>query len=73
MKRNAEACDMITSLISLLRLASGGSEEITLSQELRYVESYVMLMSKRKDIHVDLVIVLPDELKNSKILNTYTV
>ena len=68
MKRNAEACDMITSLISLLRLASGGSEEITLSQELRYVESYVMLMSKRKDIHVDLVIVLPDELKNSKIL-----
>lgn len=68
MKRNTEACDMITSLISLLRLASGGSEEITLSQELRYVESYVMLMSKRKDIHVDLVIVLPDELKNSKIL-----
>lgn len=68
MKRNAEACDMITSLISLLRLASGGSEEITLSQELRYVESYVMLMSKRKDIHVDLVVDLPEELQNSKIL-----
>lgn len=68
MNRNAEACEMITSLISLLRLASGGSEEISLSQEIRYVESYVMLMCKRKDVKADLSIDLPDDLQLCKVL-----
>ena len=68
MGRNTEACDMITSLISLLRLASGGSEEISLGQEIQYVQSYVMLMSKRKDIKVDLDLDVPDELKLCKVL-----
>ncbi|MBR4290224.1 MAG: histidine kinase [Oscillospiraceae bacterium] len=68
MNRNAEACEMITSLISLLRLASGGSEEISLGQEIRYVESYVMLMCKRKDVKADLSIDLPDDLQFCKVL-----
>lgn len=68
MNRNTEACEMITSLISLLRLASGGSEEIFLSQEIRYVESYVMLMCKRKDVKADLSIDLPDDLQLCKVL-----
>ena len=68
MNRSEEACEMITSLISLLRVASSGSEEITLGQELRYVESYVLLMSQRKDIHVDLQTEIPDGLRNCMIL-----
>jgi sensor histidine kinase YesM len=68
MNRNTEACEMITSLISLLRLASGGNEEISLRQEVRYVESYVMLMCKRKDVKVDLSIDLPDNLQLCKVL-----
>lgn len=68
MNRNEEACDMITSLISLLRLASGGSEEISLSQEIRYVENYVMLMCKRKDVDVGLTVDLPEILQHCKIL-----
>lgn len=68
MNRNAEACEMITSLISLLRLASGGSEEISLGQEIRYVETYVMLMCKRKDVKADLSIDLPGDLQLCKVL-----
>ena len=66
--RNEEACEMITSLISLLRIASGGSEEITLEQELRYVESYVLLMQKRRDTAIELCTELPSQIAACRVL-----
>jgi len=68
MGRNEEAGEMVTSLISLLRLSSGGDEEITLSQEIHYTENYVLLMSKRKELQVSLESEIPEELRLCKVL-----
>ena len=65
--RNKEVIEMSTSLIDLLRLASKGSERITISQELQYTESYTKLMSIRKEQDVDLSIDADESLLNCEI------
>lgn len=65
--RNKEVIEMSTSLIDLLRLASKGSERISISQELQYTESYTKLMSIRKEQDVDLSIDANESLLNCEI------
>lgn len=68
MNRNEESCQMTTALISLLRLASGASDAVTLAQESEYIQSYVSLMCLRQDLNVALKMELPPELLPCKIL-----
>ena len=66
--RNEEVIEMSTALIDLLRLASKGSERISIAQELQYTESYVKLMSIRKEENITLNIDADESLLNCEIL-----
>lgn len=68
MNRNEESCQMTTALISLLRLASGASDTVTLAQESEYIQSYVSLMCLRRDLDVCLKVEISPELLTCKIL-----
>ncbi len=65
--RKEEVIEMSTALIDLLRLASKGSERISISQELQYTESYVKLMSIRKEENISLNIDTDKTLLNCEI------
>lgn len=68
MNRNEESCQMTTALISLLRLASGTSDTITLAQESEYIQSYISLMCLRRELNVVLEKKFPPELLSCQIL-----
>lgn len=68
MNRNEESCQMTTALISLLRLASGSSDTVTLAQESEYIQSYISLMCLRRELNVVLEMELPPELISCQIL-----
>ena len=68
MNRNEESCQMTTALISLLRLASGASDTVTLAQESEYIQSYISLMCLRRDLQVTFDLELRPELLPCQIL-----
>lgn len=68
MKRNEESCQMTTALISLLRLASGSSDTVTLAQESEYAQSYISLMCLRRDLNITFQTDFPPALLPCKIL-----
>lgn len=68
MNRNEESCQMTTALISLLRLASGASDTITLAQESEYIQSYISLMCLRRELNVVFETEFPPELLSCQIL-----